>query len=182
MMKFLSTTALALGAVLSMNAMAQQADSLIVDDPYVREMPPTAPATGAFMTFINESNQDIIIVRADSDAAKVVELHTHIHDQGVMRMREIPEIVVPAMGQTELKPGGLHIMLINPTRSLAEGDKVAIDLFFKDGSQSQVEAEVRKIMGMGQGRGMKHGHGQGHGMQHGQGQGQGHGHGHGMHR
>lgn len=153
-------TILAIGLLSSLvgfNAMANQAADLEIENPFVREMPPTAPATGAFMTMINSSDQDIAIVSAKSDAAKKVELHTHTHDNGVMRMREIPEILVPAMGQAELKPGGLHIMLINPTRALKEGDEVRIVVTLKDGSEQEIIAPVRKIMGMGQHKGMGHG-------------------------
>lgn len=149
--------AIGLSSLIGLNAMADQAAELDIENPFVREMPPTAPATGAFMTLLNSSDQDIAIVSAQSDAAKNVELHTHTHDNGVMRMREIPEILVPAMGQAELKPGGLHIMLINPTRALKEGDEVRINLTLKDGSNKEIIAPVRKIMGMGQHRGMGHG-------------------------
>lgn len=160
LMHTVSLSALALASLFSFSVMANQASALEVENPFVREMPPTAPATGAFMTLINPSDQEIAVVKADSDAAKTVELHTHVNDNGVMRMREIPEITVPPMGQTELKPGGLHVMLIGPTRALKEGDEVTIILTLKDGSETVVKAPVRKIMGMGQHRG------QGHGMRH----------------
>lgn len=152
---------LALGLMTSPFITAQaaenQANQLDVENPFVREMPPTAPATGAFMTLHNSSDQDIAIVKAQSDAAKTVELHTHTMDNGVMRMREVAEIVVPAMGTAELKPGGFHVMLIGPTRKLTEGDQVKITLIMKDGSNKQIDAPVRKIMGMGQHRGPGHG-------------------------
>jgi hypothetical protein len=157
MKKKIATFALLFASLSGFNAQANQAKEVLIDNPYVREMPPTAPATGAFMTFENTADAPAIIVKAASDAAKTVELHTHIHDNGVMRMREIAEIVIPANGQTELKPGGLHIMLIGPTRALKEGDMVEIELFFKDGSQTLVNAPVKKIMGMGMNRGQGQG-------------------------
>ncbi|WP_044410007.1 copper chaperone PCu(A)C [Thiomicrospira microaerophila] len=160
MNKLISLTSVALAGLMSLAVQANQAAQLDVENPFVREMPPVAPATGAFMTLINSSDQPIAVVRADSDAAKTVELHTHIHDNGVMRMREIPEISVPAMGQTELKPGGLHVMLIGPTRALKAGDLVDIKLIMQDGSEKMIQAPVRKIMGMGQMQGG--GHGMGH--------------------
>ncbi|WFE67853.1 copper chaperone PCu(A)C [Thiomicrospira sp. R3] len=162
--KTLRLTGLALAGLMSFSVQANQAKQLQVDNPFVREMPPVAPATAAFMTLINAGDQPIAVVRADSDAAKTVELHTHIDDNGVMRMREIPEISVPAIGQTELKPGGLHVMLIGPTRALTEGDIVDIKLIMQDGSEKMIQAPVRKIMGMGMnrpagsGQGMMHKH------------------------
>lgn len=165
MKKTLSTTLMGLAGLLmfgSFSVMANQATNLEIDNPYVREMPPMAPATGAFMTLLNTGDAKIAVVRAQSDAANTVELHTHINDKGVMRMREIPEIVIEPMGQTELKPGGLHVMLIGPTRALKEGDLVDITLIMADGSEKSLQAPVRKIMGMGHGMGQGQGHGHRH--------------------
>jgi len=144
-------SALALAGLIfvsSFSVMANQAAQLDIDDPFVREMPPMAPATGAFMTLINTGDAAIAVVRAQSDAATSVELHTHINDGGVMRMREIPKIAIEPMGMAELKPGGLHVMLIGPTRVLTEGDLVDITLVMADGSETTLQAPVRKIMGM----------------------------------
>lgn len=122
---------------------AGSADSITVADPYVRLMPPGAKATAAFMALKNSGDKDVKLVRAESSAAKTVELHTHINDNGVMRMRQVTGIDIKAKGEAELKPGGHHIMLIDPS-ALKEGDKVAITLAFEDGSRKQIEAAVRK--------------------------------------
>ncbi|HEX8961465.1 MAG TPA: copper chaperone PCu(A)C [Rhodocyclaceae bacterium] len=122
---------------------AGSADSIQVVDPYVRAAPPGARATGAFMLLKNGGAADAKLVKAESTAAKTVELHTHIDNHGVMEMRQVPEIGIKAKGETALKPGSYHIMMIDPTANLKPGDKVAITLRFADGSSKQVEAPVK---------------------------------------
>lgn len=128
---------------------AGMADRIQVGDPHVRLAPPGARATGAFMALKNDGAEPAHLVSAASDAARVVELHDHINDGGVMRMRQIKEIIVPAKGETLLKPGSYHVMLIDMKAPLKEGDHVVITLEFSDGSRKEVHATVRKPMAGG---------------------------------
>lgn len=122
------------------------ADQVSVADPYVRMPPPGAKTTGAYMTLKNAGDQEAQLVSAASPAANVTELHNHINDGGVMRMRQVKEIAVPAKGEVALKPGGYHVMLINLKAPLKEGDHVVINLGFADGSSKEVHASVKKPM------------------------------------
>ncbi|BBP43422.1 copper chaperone PCu(A)C [Thiosulfativibrio zosterae] len=138
-----------LTSVSSFSAMANEAANILIENPFAREVPPTAMASASFMTLKNNSDQDIKLVSANSTVAKKVELHEHTHDNGVMKMRQIPNIVIPAHGETALQPGGLHIMLINLNQGIKAGDQVKVDLTFEDGSQKTVEMPVKSLMGMG---------------------------------
>ncbi len=122
------------------------ADQISVVDPYVRMAPPGAKVTAAFMVVKNTSDKDIQIVKADSPAANTTELHNHINDNGVMRMRQVKEIALPAKGEAVMKPGGYHVMLIDMKAPLKDGDKVAITLKFSDGGTKTIEAPVKKSM------------------------------------
>ena len=122
------------------------ADSaLTIQDPYVRLTPPNALATGAFMIIRNTGKADRKLVKADSPVAKNVELHNHINENGIMKMRQIQEIDVKANGQAELKPGSYHVMLIGMHKSLQEGESVPITLNFDDGTRLQINAPGRKL-------------------------------------
>lgn len=133
---------LAAGLMVSLGALAGAADSVTVQDPYVRLAPPNAPATGAFMVIRNGGDQDIKVVKASNPASRVTELHTHLNEGGVMKMRPVPAIDVKAKGEAVLKPGGLHVMLIDLKAPMKEGDVVPITLSFDDGSSKQVDAKV----------------------------------------
>lgn len=132
-------------------------DKVVVDDPYVRAVPPGQPNSAAFMVLKNTSNKATAVVNAKSDVSKVVELHTHTHENGMMKMRRIPQIDLAANSDTQLKPGGLHVMLIGLKQDLKVGQKVDIELEFADGSKTAISAPVRKInMGMMKKGMMKH--------------------------
>ncbi|MCX8018449.1 MAG: copper chaperone PCu(A)C [Rhodocyclaceae bacterium] len=120
------------------------ADPITVVDPYVRLAPPGSRTTAAFMVVKNASDKAVALVKAESPVAGVTELHTHLNDGGVMRMRQVKEIPVPAKGEAVLAPGGYHVMLIDLKAPLKEGDKVAITLGFADGGAKTIEAPVRK--------------------------------------
>ncbi len=124
------------------------ASAVTVSEAYARAAPPGQPNSAVFMTLTNPSDQPRALVAAHSPAAQTVELHAHTNDNGVMRMRRIERIEVPAGGRVKLAPGGLHVMLIGLTGTLAPGGEVALELSFDDGTQAQVQAPVRAIEAM----------------------------------
>ena len=129
-----------------------------VDGAYARAVPPGQMNSAAFMQLTNNDNQDLSLISATSDAAKNVELHTHTQDNGVMRMRQIKEIKLPAEQQVTLQPGGMHIMMIGLTRNLTAGENINLSLTFSDGSQQSLQIPIKTIMPMG-GKKMMHKHG-----------------------
>jgi hypothetical protein len=135
-----------LALLASLPAAAQTAaDTISIVDAYVRAPAPNAPATGAFMVLKNSGATERRLVKAESPAARVVELHDHIDEGGVKKMRPVAAIAIAARGEAVLKPGSLHVMLIDMKKPLAEGDSVPITLGFDDGSSKRIDAPVRKL-------------------------------------
>ncbi|WP_223879652.1 copper chaperone PCu(A)C [Dechloromonas sp. CZR5] len=126
----------------SAGVFAGSADQVVVQDPYVRLAPPNAPATGAFMVIKNNGDKDIKVVKAENTASKVTELHNHLNEGGVMKMRPVQSVDIKAKGEAVLKPGGLHVMLIDLKAAMKEGDVVPITFTFDDGSTKKVDAKV----------------------------------------
>ena len=147
---------LAFSLMFSAGVLAGAADNVTVQDPYVRLAPPNAPATGAFMVIKNNGDKDVKVLKADNPVSKVTELHTHLHEGGVMKMRPVSAIEVKAKGEAVLKPGGLHVMMIDLKAPMKEGDIVPITLTFDDGSSKQVDAKVVRPMAAGMPAEMKH--------------------------
>ena len=137
------------GLLFSAGVLAAAADNVSVQDPYVRLAPPNAPATGAFMVIKNNGDKDVKVLKADNPVSKMTELHTHLNDGGVMRMRPVAAIEIKAKGQVALQPGGLHVMMIDLKAPMKEGDVVPITLTFDDGSSKQVDAKVVRPMAAG---------------------------------
>lgn len=121
-------------------------DAINIEEPYARAVPPGQPNSAVFLQLNNTSKTDHAIVNASSNVSKITELHVHIHEAGMMKMRRIDKIDIPAQSKTTLQPGGLHIMLIQLQQTLKIGDTVTVNLEFEDGSKATVEAPIRKIM------------------------------------
>lgn len=123
----------------------KSADVVAVKAPYIRAMPPGQAVTAMFLTLENTSDTDRFLVSATGDISEKIELHEHTHADGMMKMRQVPEIIIPKQSVAELKPGGYHIMLIGLKKDLKLGEKISFDLQFKDGTQTRISAEVKKI-------------------------------------
>ncbi|MGD9952231.1 MAG: copper chaperone PCu(A)C [Burkholderiales bacterium] len=130
-----------------------------VQDPWVRGMVPAQKATGAFLRIT--STKAAKLVGASSPAAGVVEIHRSSMEGGVMRMRRVEAIELPAGQAVELKPGGYHVMMMQVPKPLTEGQSVPITLVVEtaDGARESVaiEAPVRALGTPAHG----HGHGPG---------------------
>lgn len=139
---------LAIGLTLfggAQTALATGAEDVQIVEPYVRAVPPGQPNSAAFMTLVNGGDSDHALVAGSSPASKVVELHTHEHADGMMKMRQVERIDVAAGGETPLQPGGYHVMMIGLHDQLKPGQEVSLTLEYEDGSSVEVTAPVRKV-------------------------------------
>ncbi len=117
--------------------------------------------SAAYMTIVNHGAMKDELVSATSPVAKVVELHTHLMEGGVMRMRPVQAIEVNVGDPAVLRPGGLHVMLIDLTRDLRPGETIPLTLRFRNAGERAVEVPVMAAGAAGPG-----GHGHGHGHRH----------------
>lgn len=124
-------------------------------DGYVRLLPPGTPNTAAFMVLKNDADQSVKLVAAASAAAGRAELHTHLHENGVMKMRQVESIEIPAKGEAVLKPGSLHIMLFE-VGTLSEQTPFPLTLTMDDGQKLDLSLPVKPIEPMAEMKHMKH--------------------------
>ena len=99
--------------------------------------------SAAYMLLRNPAGETDRLVSVKTDAAESAEMHMTQVENDVATMRQVDSIEVPPQGETELKPGGLHIMLIGLKHELKSGDKVRLTLQFEKAGAVSVEAEVR---------------------------------------
>lgn len=152
--------ALSIGGALGTPASAQKAETarVTIATPWSRATPGNSKIGVAFLEVQARKGHADKLLSASSPVAGVVELHTHTSDNGVMRMRRIDAIDVPAGGKAVLKPGGLHLMLMNLKHPLKEGDKIDLTLVFEKAGKIAVKVPVLKVGSPGPG-GMAHGAG-----------------------
>jgi hypothetical protein len=116
-----------------------------VKDGYVRLPPPGTTNAVAYMVLESADAAAHELVSVSCAVAKHCSLHTHEQVDGMMRMVPVKRITVPASGQVELKPGGLHIMILSLTKKLSIGEQVALTLSFLDGAKQEIRVSVRGL-------------------------------------
>lgn len=119
------------------------AGDITVSDPFARASAGKAQVGAAFMTLKNGSVSDDTLLSASSPVADNAELHNHIMEGDVMRMREVKSIDVPAGGMVALQPGGLHVMLIGLKQPLRQGEVFPLTLTFAKAGVVTVEVPVK---------------------------------------
>ena len=115
-----------------------------IEKPWARATAPGAKVAGGYMVMRNTGAADRLVSAASPAAAKV-ELHVHINDNGVMRMREVRGYDVPAKGAFELKPGGAHLMFLDIKRPFKEAEKVPVKLKFEKAGEVSAEFHVGRL-------------------------------------
>ncbi|PLX37848.1 MAG: hypothetical protein C0606_06180 [Hyphomicrobiales bacterium] len=121
---------------------------LTVSGPFARATPGAARAGIAYLTIRNAGGEPDRLVSAAADVSDRVELHTHIEDNGILRMRQVEAIDVPANGMTALKPGGLHVMFIGLKAPLKKGQHFPLSLTFEKAGTVTIEMPVGSIGAM----------------------------------
>ena len=137
--------ALLIAAVLSAASFAQDAKvgAITIGHPWARATPGAVKNSAAFMVFDNKGAADKLI-GVSGDVAKDIQIHSMITEAGVMKMREIKSLDIPANGKAELKPGGFHVMLIGLKDGLKEGATFPLKLKFEKAGEVTVQVKAEK--------------------------------------
>lgn len=106
------------------------ADTLHSNNNEVRANIPGQKNTAAFAIWHNASGQELTLTSLSSPAAKRVELHQHIHQNGQMQMREVKDFKLNVDQHVSMKEQNLHIMLMDMPETLKEGEKISITACF----------------------------------------------------
>jgi copper(I)-binding protein len=110
--------------------------------------PPGAAVGAGYLTIQNQTGAAVRLVGGETPAAERVEVHTMSMEGGVMTMRPVEGgLEIPAGGAVELKPGGLHLMLIGLKAPLSEGGNVPLTLVFDNGMRVDAALSVRAMGG-----------------------------------
>lgn len=93
----------------------------------------------AYFTLRNPRDEALTVVGVACPLFGRAELHETVVDDGVYRMRRVPELVVPARGEVALVPGGLHVMLMEPADGATAGARCPVTIEFADGTSVSFE-------------------------------------------
>lgn len=127
-MRDLISRLLILLTCMSLTAVAQA--EISITDAWVRASHAGQSVGAAYLTL--KSPQAATLVYIETDRADSVEMHSMTMDKGVMKMRSLDSLPLPAGKPVKLAPGGLHLMLLDLTSPLKVGEQVHFRLCFKD--------------------------------------------------
>ena len=96
------------------------------------------------MTIHNPQSEAVSIVSLRSNAFTSIEIHQTIEQDGMMRMEQVTSLKIESSSSVHLAPGGLHLMMMNPSEPTQPGDLLEIVVVLDDGSEQRVEMQVKR--------------------------------------
>lgn len=109
-----------------------------------------APSIGAskisiaFITIQNNTEEPLSLVGVDGEVSDVIEIHTHLHEDGMMKMRQLEELPIPAHEKVVMEPSGIHLMLIGLHEPLNTDDSLKLTLRFANGQTADTTVMVKQ--------------------------------------
>ncbi len=120
---------------------ASKVTALIAEKSWAK--PNYGPNGAAYFTLRNNGDKTRYLTGATSKLSKKVELHQHIHANGIMKMRPVTEpLAIKPRDTLTFAPGGYHVMMFGMSEKKKQGDKFTLMLEFKNGEKLPVDIEV----------------------------------------
>ena len=136
----MKTSLLTILLFMSLNIMANTSIEILT--PIIRLPPPGQNVSAIFLKITNNSKNDLSIIKVSGDFAKQFELHTMEMKDNMMRMRQVDLILLKKDSTTELKSGGLHIMVFDIKKPLQKDNFYDLKLFFSDNSEKLIKVKA----------------------------------------
>ena len=115
---------------------------LSIAGPWSFELPPVSPNGAAYLRIENRGQASDRLVSAHSPIAGRAEMHTHEMAGGMMKMRRVHSVEIPAQGEVAFEPGGLHVMLLGLKKPLVAGERFPLVLEFEKAGAVEVSVEI----------------------------------------
>lgn len=131
---------------------------IIKQDGWVRWVPPSSRNSAAYFTIENPTLADDILVGASTPRARVAELHKTVSVGLAKSMQRVDSVRITGATRLDLNPGGYHLMLIDLTAPLQEGEKIPLTLEFKRSGKIETSFPVMMMYGGDQGADHQHHH------------------------
>ena len=119
---------------------ALSGEGISVSDPWVRQSPPGASVTAAYMVIGNSAAAADELLGVSCGCASSSSLHVTEIREDSMAMKKVASIEIPPGGSAVLSPGGHHVMLEGLSGDL--GESVELKLKFRSGAEISVAAPV----------------------------------------
>ncbi|GGP19177.1 copper chaperone PCu(A)C [Silvimonas iriomotensis] len=133
---------IALPLALTLAAPCFAADTLTVSQAWARATPPGASTAAAYFIIKNEGATTDSIVGARTSVADDASVHEMKMANGMMQMRAVPKLDIPAKASVTFSPQGYHVMLTGLKAPLKEGSHFKLSLALQRGGSIDVNVDV----------------------------------------
>ena len=123
-------------------------EKIKVTDAWVSEAPPMAKSLAGYLEIHNNGDESVMLRSVTSNMFESAMMHKTEIKNGMATMSHVNEVVIKPHSKFRFEPGGYHIMLMNPKKTLKAGDKVEMTLQFTDNSKVAFTASVKKMSHM----------------------------------
>ena len=118
------------------HVLADGCAGLKVEDAWIPEAPPVAKVNVGYARLVNDGATPLHVTATSGADFGSVGLHEMKTENGMMRMRPLAGLDIPAHGSVELQDGGKHLMLMDPKHPLKAGDGTSVEFACADGRSS----------------------------------------------
>jgi hypothetical protein len=118
---------------------------IVVSEAWTRATPPGVTVGAGYLVIDNGAAREDELLEVSTPAAARIEIHTSFMQDGMMRMRRLSGVRLPARGTLRFEPGGLHLMLIDLRAPLEAGAMVPVTLKFRRAGAVRARLEVRAL-------------------------------------
>ena len=129
----------------SADTVKAESPKIIITEAYLNLPPPSHSTTAAYLQIANLDKSPITITGFDSTKATRVELHEHIHADGMMKMREVDQITLAGMQTEVFKPMGYHLMVFGLADDVVAGQSVDFTATMASGERIVFQAQARVL-------------------------------------
>lgn len=136
---------------------------IVIDHPWARASAGNARTGAAYLALANDGAAPDRLLAAATPVAERAEVHTHMDEDGVMKMRPVEALELAPGEEVTLAPGGLHIMLMGLTAPLVDGDSFPLTLTFERAGEIVVTVEIGGVGAMPEAPAQDADHDAGHG-------------------
>jgi copper(I)-binding protein len=124
---------------------AEHSNQITVEGSYIRAKIPGTDITSAYMTIKNKGDEAVMLIGASSQFSDRIEIHQHTMSDGMMKMRQVQQLLIKDKNQVILQPMGYHLMIFNVKEALQAEQKVSLTLHFKQQKDLVVTIPVQSI-------------------------------------
>lgn len=116
---------------------------LVLQGAFARATLPNAPVAGGFLSIVNNGSADDRLIAVTSPISAMSQIHEMVMEGDVMQMRELADgLPLPAGQEVVLEPGGYHLMFMDLTGPLVEGEKLPVTLTFEKAGSVEIILDI----------------------------------------